>query len=125
MRLDENKTELFQFLANEAVSIDPECGQVVSTCGQEVICNVPEYDHSIVSPCNHEEADTRLILHARDCVNNNLNKILIRTVDTDVVILAIAFFHRLSAQELWIAFGTGKKYRYISVNEIATILGLE
>ncbi len=48
---------------------------------------------------------------------------MIRTVDTDVVVLAITFFHRLSVHELWIAFGVGKKYRYISVHDIALHLG--
>ena len=71
----------------------------------------------------NEEADTRLILHAHDCVDKNMTKLMIRTVDTDVVVLAITFFHRLSVHELWIVFGVGKKYRYISVHDIALHLG--
>jgi hypothetical protein len=96
------------------VTIDPEIGHVVSTHGEEALCNIPEYDINIISPRNHEEADTRLILHARDCADKNLTK----TVDTDNVVLAIHFFSRLCLQELWITFGVGKNYRYIPIHNI-------
>ena len=36
-------------------------------------------------------------------------KLFIRTEDTDIMVPAIAYMERLSVQELWIAFGTGKK----------------
>ena len=41
-------------------------------------------------------------------MNAGYNKVLIHTVDTDVVVLAVASVQRLSGVELWIAFGTGK-----------------
>lgn len=47
----------------------------------------------------------------------------IRTVDTDVVVLAIAFFDSLDLDELWVAFGTGKKFHYIPAHEISHGLG--
>ena len=39
-----------------------------------------------IAPCNHEEADTRMMVHVNDAVMQGFNKILIRTVDTDVVV---------------------------------------
>ena len=65
------------------------------------------------------------MLHAHDCAQKDLTKILIRTEDTDVVVLSVTFFKRISAQEIWIAFGTGKQYRYISVHEIVSKLAQE
>ena len=50
------------------------------------------------------------------------SKIMIRTVDTYVVILAIANFHKINVSELWIAFGTGKQLRYIPGHTIAHIM---
>ena len=47
------------------------------------------------SPCTHGEADTRLILHASDCARQGIDNIILRTVDTDVVVLAISNFSRL------------------------------
>jgi hypothetical protein len=64
-----------------------------------------------------------MILHAAEMVKAGHRRILIRTVDTDVVILAIAFYYQLSCDELWIAFGTGKHLRYISVHGTAIALG--
>ena len=46
-----------------------------------------------------------------------------RTVDTDVVVLAVASAQRLSLSELWIAFGTGKNFRFLACHEMARALG--
>ena len=61
-------------------------------------------------------------------VENGMTRIGIRTVDTDVVVLAIASFNKLYAiglRELWLLFGTGKNYRNIPVHRIATEMGSE
>ena len=47
----------------------------------------------------------------------------IRTVDTDVVVLAITSAQRLNIAELWVAFGVGKNFRFIAAHEIAKALG--
>ena len=44
---------------------------------------------------------------------------MIRTVDTDVVVIAISIIHKLDISSLWIAFGVRKNFRYIPVHEIA------
>ena len=49
-------------------------------------------------------------------------KVSIRTVDTDAVVLAVTSAQRLTA-EVWIAFGTGKCFRFIAAHEIARALG--
>ena len=78
-----------------------------------------------LAPCTHEEADTRIMLHLEDVAREKYNTLMIRTVDTDVVILAIATVQHLSLSELWIAFGTGKNFRYLAIHEIARALGPE
>jgi hypothetical protein len=47
------------------------------------------------------------------------------SVDTDVVVLAVALIEEIQAPELklWIAFGTGKDLRYIAAHEICAALG--
>ena len=49
--------------------------------------------------------------------------LMLRTVDTDVVVLAIAFFHELPLSELWVAFGVGKHLRHVPVHVIASSMG--
>ncbi len=49
---------------------------------------------------------------------------MLRTVDTDVVILAISIVQDLNIQ-LWIAFGVGDKYLILSIHDIAQSLGMD
>jgi hypothetical protein len=52
-----------------------------------------------------------------------MHKVLMRTTKTDVLVLAIGHFHKMTATELWIAFGYGKNFRYIASHDIANSLG--
>ena len=45
-----------------------------------------------------------------------------RTVDTDVVVLAVASFRKIAPDELWVAFGVGSSFRYIAVHEIVNTM---
>ena len=56
-----------------------------------------------------------MILHMADAVKKGFHKILLHTVDTDVVVVAVAAAAKLDIQGLWVAFGTVKKFRYIPV----------
>ena len=121
LRIDENKKELFVFLANAAMSIDTD-KQVVTTVNNLVLCN-HQQDLAGLSPCTHEEADTRMMLHLKDAVTKGHSKVAVRTVDTDVVVLAVTSASQLNIAELWIAFGTGKTFRFIAAHTIAEKLG--
>ena len=107
----------------EVTQLDHTYGLVVSSYNTDIVSNDPTFDKATISPCYHEEADTRLILHAYDCTSKNLTKLLIRTVDTEEVVLAITFFCKLSAEEMWVAFGVGKNYRVLAIHELINILG--
>lgn len=121
LRIEENKKELFGFLANQTMLIDSD-KEIISTVESEVLCN-HQRDESVLSPCTHEEADTRMMLHLKDAVMQGYTKVTIRTVDTDVVVLAVTSASRLEGNEIWIAFGTGKTFRYIPAHTLAQILG--
>ena len=121
LRTDENKVELFSFLAKRVPCIETE-KQVLSTIQSDVVCTQSK-NVSRLTPCTHEEADTRIILHLEDAVTEGFNKISIRTVDTDVVVLAVAAAQRHGNTEIWIAFGTGKSFRFLAAHEMARILG--
>ena len=78
--------------------------QIVTTNGNEVLC-IPPQDTNSLAPCNHEELDTRIFVHLADADTKDFNKVLLHTVDTDVVVLAVAAAARINVQELWVAFG--------------------
>eukprot|EP00794_Sanderia_malayensis_P001903 gene1903-2161_t len=98
---------------------------IVSTIMDQVLTNCFAGIVDDLSPCNHEEADTRLFLHAKHCSQEGNSKVLIKTVDTDVVIIAIAKFTFLALDELWIEFGAGKNRRWIPIHRIVKALGEE
>ena len=74
-------------------------------------------------PCTHEEVDTRIMIHVADCVAPGYRKVTIRTLDTDVVVLAVSVVVPLNISELWITFGTGKTFRCTGANKIASNFG--
>ena len=62
LRLADNKTELFDFLAHQVVENLSGKKDVYTTCGQNVLCSRVRQDISSLAPCTHEEADTRMLL---------------------------------------------------------------
>ena len=63
LRLD-NKKELFLFLSERVVKMVIEGKQIKVSKGEEVLCSRPATRSRQVklSPCSHEEADTRIIV---------------------------------------------------------------
>ena len=74
----------------------------------------------------HEEADCRLCVHADDAVYEGATSVLVRTVDTDVVVILVGIFHDLAQHhqemQLSVGFGTGH-FRYYHINKICQELG--
>ena len=68
-------------------------------------------DLNNLMPCDIQEADER-ILYVKQFAQE-YHKILIKTVDSDVVVITLSVFHRiLGISELWIEFGTGRYQIY-------------
>ena len=124
LRGDDNKTVLFAFLAKKVGGPKVEGKQLVTTLLSGILASPPLSDVSgnSLQPCSHEEADTRLFLHVQDCSRSG-SRVMIRSTDTDVIVLAVANFRRLPVQEIWIAFGVRKHFRYLPAHKIALQLG--
>ena len=124
LRHSDNKTELFSYLAQFIhKNLRPEGKTVIVTTGENALCWPPR-NTSLINPCNHEEADTRIFVHVRDAQEEQgMNRAIIHTVDTDVVVLGVAAVVRLKDLQLTIAFGSWQYFRYINFNKIAALLG--
>ena len=72
--------------------------------------------------CDHEEADTRLILHAQHAARANHQHVIIKSPDTDVAVICINLQASISAA-LYFATGTKDKTRLLSVPVICENLG--
>ncbi len=62
----------------------------------------------ILDPCNHEEAYSRVIIRAFDAGRKGRQKLLIRTVDTDILVLAIAYVFDAQKLDIWQLMGSAK-----------------
>ena len=85
--------------------------EVITTSGVDVLSSSLVETEGLTA-CNHKEANTRIFIHVNHASARDLKKVLIRPVDTDVVVLAIAYARKIELQELWIAFGVGNHFRY-------------
>ena len=73
----------FLFLKVASFTYPPE-KQVIATQGTTITSNMNDLHHAMLGPCDHEEADTRLIVHLVDALERGKSTCLVRTVDTDV-----------------------------------------
>ena len=64
--------------------------------------------------CNHEEADTRIVVHVVHALNQGTLKVHVRTVDTDVIAILVGKYHDLVScsphADIVVAFGKGKDF---------------
>ena len=110
-------------MSQQAGKIETDGKQVIVTNGKDVLCYLSTYTSERLSPCSHEEADTRMMVHVADAVDKGHNSIMIHTVDTDVVVLAVAAVHTLGIKELWVSFGTGTNHKILPTHRYASALG--
>ena len=82
------------------------------------LCEVSGRQRVFISDCT-AETDARL----PDAVNQGYTNLSIRTVDSDIVILAVMTAQRLNIDELWFHFDTGRNFRFLAAHGIAKTLG--
>ena len=78
--------------------------------------DVPELE------CNHEEADTRMLLHAKDISNPDFSNIVIHTPDTDVFLISLGLSVQIRSN-LFIRTGTNIA-RIISIEKVRASLAM-
>ena len=98
-------------------------GKLILSTRFETLLSNMNCDLTTLQPCNHSEADTRILLHLAHAAKQGHTRAYVRTVDSDVVVLTIRFFEYLILSELWMGFGNGKNYRDIPVHTIYTDSG--
>lgn len=117
-----NKAELASFLSNEirgkADHVPANC-ELVLGGGFSDMKSVWSSSRQTVAALQstHEEADTRLLLHAKDAECCGYERVVIKARDTDVLVIALG--HRsLLSKEVWMSTGTVKEPKFIPVHAI-------
>ena len=119
LRSNANKDELFRYLSDCIHARETGRKVIISTKDETIVSTQNDMrDVEYVQPCSHEEADTRILLHVAHCARQGLRKLVIRTVGTYVVVLAIGHFPALRLDELWVRFGVGIHFRQIAIQEV-------
>ena len=71
---------------------------------------------------DQEEADTRLLLHAKYAPRSE-TRIIPQSPDTEVLVLRTTHFSDISCEELWFRKGVSDHHRYVPVNLLCQKLG--
>ena len=98
-------------------------GRLVISTNMESVFSNKQVDISGLQPCNHTEADTRILLHFAHASSQDHQIAFMRTVDNGVVILTIHRFASLGLSELWVCLGSGRKIRDIPIHVLSAQLG--
>ena len=89
----------------------PEGKQLFTTILDKCLSSPFDADVSTLSPCTQEEADSRIFLHVAAAASCGHRQVIVRTIDSDVVVLAVSAFVSLDQDldELWVAFGLQRR----------------
>jgi hypothetical protein len=96
------------------------------TKGETIIANDPSLSgEELIDSFPSEEADPRLVRHMLQCVKGGVSTVVVRTVDTDVLVLLLAFRHLAGnfSSKVFAYFGIGNKSCFYDINEISLHLG--
>ena len=63
----------------------------------------------------HEEADTRIVLHA---MHSSCETVVVSVRDTDVFLMLVYHFDKMQCKNLWMMAGTSKVRRIIPIHEV-------
>ena len=129
LRDSQNKTELFHFLADAVATMTTD-NLVVVTRGEDARTSANYTNMSLeeLAPCTHEEADTRIFLHAWHAARNGYKSLMVDANDTDIIVIAISqmtFLKEIGLELMWIRFGKGQHTRWIPIHDLVSTLGPE
>ena len=123
-----NKSNLITFIVNEwrkeqyreklqekilYATVDEKCYRITSQGSMEVSA----------LQCFQEEADGRLLLHAKHAANEGYHAVVICSEDTDVFIMSLAFHDKIGAS-LFQKCGTKTRRKVIDISKVAATVGM-
>ena len=78
-----------------------------------------------MAPCNHEDANSCVLVHANDAfIWHGIKEITVHTIDTDVVVLAITLCVKLPDLNLKVVVGSSLHLNYYDVGIIPSVIGI-
>ena len=96
LHVDSKKKTLFGFLASSLQTVVVPDGKILLTAHDKEVKLKPPSNVSLIQPCRHEEADSRIVLHAWHSYQQGYRSIINHATDTDVVVITIAMASRMN-----------------------------
>ena len=122
LKNSKNKEKLNHLLVDKLYSLhDNDKCTVITKCGN-IVTNVALTDDQFINNFPSEEADPRLVRHMVHCVRSGVTIIVVRTVNSDVII-AFRHFAGNFNSKVFSYFGSGNKACFYNINEICLSLG--
>lgn len=111
--------EIVPFIGNKNIVVNFKNCHSFSVINNAVVSSI---DENLSCP-EHEEADTKIIHHICNFVDQA--NFVIQCSDTDIAVIMLGNMHHLKNDDshVWILTGTGNKVRYIDITEIYKHLG--
>ena len=96
----------------------------IATKNEKLLTNLEADLSEIVMPdCHHPEADTRIVLHVLNCIENGVDEVYVRSNDTNVVVLLVGYMPNFleinSSAKIVAQCGVGLKTYSLSINTLA------
>ena len=96
----------------------------VNVAGDTFCVNLQPNDERPDLSCNHEEADTRMLLHAKQITDTNMRNIVLSTPYTDVFLIGIVALNQINVSH-FIRTGTKNNVRIISISKVKEALQMK
>ena len=126
LRDSTNKVELFKYLSGEVMQRFHSGGDIYITMSNGTTVGHVGPREDMKTVCIQEEADTRIILHITNAPNCGFSSILIKTSDSDVIVILIhhlQHFDTISTGcNITVSYGIGKIQRVINIRQLACAL---
>ncbi len=121
MASTDNKADLSRLLSESLISQAPNDKDVIVAGGFLDEKDVRSSKGSDVDSLRstHEEADTRLVLHA---AHSRFDAVVVPSRDRDVILLLVAHFRHIHCDNLWVMAGTSKARNFIPVGTVCNSL---
>ncbi|KAK3911510.1 Chromosome-associated kinesin KIF4 [Frankliniella fusca] len=118
LSLSENKADLTRFLSEQAMKHNFGGLEVIMAGGfiEETRVESSNSDRDLTSfQSNHEEADTRMVLHATQLESET---VVVSVRDSDVILLFIHHYQQMKCKKCWIMCGTQRDRKYIPIHTL-------
>ena len=125
LKNSENKNQLNEYLAKKLLELHQGNQLMIVSYRNTALSSSSsclELDENVpVRPCTAEEADQRLVRHALNIIKSGYKNVLVRTIDTDVLVLLLA--HIPQVDDVNINAYLINSEKYYDVQKIIRTLG--